>query len=194
MSLDKEVFSPIYVFSSERNENINKIAKEMWCAKKCVSYKTFTKSINFFLQIKQVLQYHAIAGPTVVFSTSLIAFIFTLITIFKYRILFTKFPHISTSIWQDVILFGQALVTLCFQLSLVAYYVMILISQSRGISALQAFALQYFNYVNDISSLCNPIALMVVCKFARIDFIRFLSGYKLKAITIGPWSTTVNHH
>uniref|UniRef100_A0A914Q656 Uncharacterized protein n=1 Tax=Panagrolaimus davidi TaxID=227884 RepID=A0A914Q656_9BILA len=66
---------------------------------------------------------------------------------------------------------------------------MSLISVAGGFLELNAFALGYFNYINHISSLCNPITLLIVCKFIRLDFIAFISGIKPKPVAVAPWSS-----
>ena len=75
---------------------------------------------------------------------------------------------------QDVLLFGQAFVVLTFQFALASYYIMRFIATARNLPELQAFAFICYDYITDASSLCNPIALLLVCKFIQRDYIDFM--------------------
>uniref|UniRef100_A0AC35FDR7 Serpentine receptor class gamma n=1 Tax=Panagrolaimus sp. PS1159 TaxID=55785 RepID=A0AC35FDR7_9BILA len=118
--------------------------------------------------------YHSIAGPSVVLSTSAISFILAITTILRYQYLFKQYKTVSSTMKQDILLFCQAFVVLIFQLSLASYYIMRLIATAKNLPELQAFALQCFGYITDVSSLCNPIILLLVCKFIKNDYINFI--------------------
>uniref|UniRef100_A0AC35F587 Serpentine receptor class gamma n=1 Tax=Panagrolaimus sp. PS1159 TaxID=55785 RepID=A0AC35F587_9BILA len=121
-----------------------------------------------------VQQYHAIAGPSVVLSTSCLSFFLAIGTIIRYRKLLKQYNStMSSTMKQDLLLFIQALLMLTFEHALAAFYVVRLIGLSNKLTNLLAFAADYFDYVTDALSLCNPIALLIVCRFIRNDYLDF---------------------
>uniref|UniRef100_A0AC34FAA9 Serpentine receptor class gamma n=1 Tax=Panagrolaimus sp. ES5 TaxID=591445 RepID=A0AC34FAA9_9BILA len=115
------------------------------------SYYIYTSDCELTSTYKElyVQQYHAIAGPSVVLSTSGLSFILALFTIIRYRKLLKQYNTISSSMKQDLLLFTQALLMLTFELALAAFYVMRLIGLANKLTNLLAFAADYFDYVTD---------------------------------------------
>uniref|UniRef100_A0A914R8E7 Serpentine receptor class gamma n=1 Tax=Panagrolaimus davidi TaxID=227884 RepID=A0A914R8E7_9BILA len=124
--------------------------------------------------------YHSTAGPVIVLSTSAFSFILGIATILRYRYLFQQYKTLTSSMKKDMLLFGQAIIVLLFQLALASYYIMTLIATSNNLLELKAFASIYFGFINDISCLCSPIALLIICKFIQRDYINFFLNKQTK--------------
>uniref|UniRef100_A0A914P9U2 Serpentine receptor class gamma n=1 Tax=Panagrolaimus davidi TaxID=227884 RepID=A0A914P9U2_9BILA len=105
-----------------------------------------------------VMVYHVTAAITVIVTSSTICFILAIITILRYRIMYKEYGSLSASNKQDLLLFGQAFVSLILQMALVGYQIMRFIGGYYNLPSLQAFALIYFYYVNDAFSLVSPIS------------------------------------
>uniref|UniRef100_A0AC35F9I3 Uncharacterized protein n=1 Tax=Panagrolaimus sp. PS1159 TaxID=55785 RepID=A0AC35F9I3_9BILA len=90
--------------------------------------------------------------------------------------MYKEYGSLSASNKQDLLLFGQAFVSLILQMALVGYQIMRFIGGYYNLPSLQAFALIYFYYVNDAFSLVSPISLLLICKFIRKDYIGFITG------------------
>uniref|UniRef100_A0AC35GXA6 Serpentine receptor class gamma n=1 Tax=Panagrolaimus sp. PS1159 TaxID=55785 RepID=A0AC35GXA6_9BILA len=130
-----------------------------------------------------------IISPIGMFSTASITFICAMITIFRYRYLLkTSGTHISMSIVQDMRLFTQAFVLLILQLAFVGYYI---ISNVFADSAFfMNIASDLFYYVSDAYSFCNPIALLIVSKNIRYDYLYFYGIKKSNVVSVQSLSWT----
>lgn len=69
---------------------------------------------------------------------------------------------------------GHATVTLSFEILVGGYYVVIILTNAYNLPDLFLLALQTIDYVTDLASFINPIALLIICKFVRDDFYMFL--------------------
>uniref|UniRef100_A0AC35FZ89 Uncharacterized protein n=1 Tax=Panagrolaimus sp. PS1159 TaxID=55785 RepID=A0AC35FZ89_9BILA len=104
-----------------------------------------------------VALYHSIAGPAVVVSTCAVSFVLSIITMLRYRQISKQYTTVSSTMKQDILLFGQAFVVLLFQVALAAYFAMRVIATIQSLPALQAFALMCYEWISDAANLCNPI-------------------------------------
>uniref|UniRef100_A0A914P6W8 Serpentine receptor class gamma n=1 Tax=Panagrolaimus davidi TaxID=227884 RepID=A0A914P6W8_9BILA len=141
-----------------------------------------------------VKSYQSIAGPTIVLSSSFFSFILTLITIARYRHLLKQIGHNGIAIQREMYLLGHATVTLFFELLVGGYYGTVIFANSYNLPNLLLLANRSADYVIDLSCLVNPIALLIICKFVRVDFQEFwlkVFGKTTKVVNIS--SSSGNH-
>uniref|UniRef100_A0A914PK44 Serpentine receptor class gamma n=1 Tax=Panagrolaimus davidi TaxID=227884 RepID=A0A914PK44_9BILA len=135
-----------------------------------------------------VALYHSIAGPVVVVTTCAISFVLSIITMLRYRQISKQYTTVSSTMKQDILLFGQAFVVLLFQVALAAYFAMRVIATTQSLPALQAFALMCYEWISDAANLCNPILLLILCKSIRNDYVSWIffrdPGIKIVSSTI----------
>uniref|UniRef100_A0AC34FJ70 Serpentine receptor class gamma n=1 Tax=Panagrolaimus sp. ES5 TaxID=591445 RepID=A0AC34FJ70_9BILA len=120
-----------------------------------------------------VKTYRSIASPIIVLSSSSLSFILTLITIARYRYLFKQINGNNAAMKRDMYLLGHATVTLCFEILVGCYYVAVIISNIYDMPNLLAYSAYAVDYIIDLESVANPIALLIICKFVREDFQEF---------------------
>lgn len=84
---------------------------------------------------------------------------------------------------------AQAAVTLFLEILVGCYFGCIIIANTYNFPLLLTYAFRAADYIFDLACLINPIALLVVCKFVRLDFQQFFFGRVTKVIDISGGNT-----